>query len=235
MSNNQIPTFDRIASGWYNFRHHTIFRTELEALARRWAKGKLLNIGCGHGADFVPFKDNFDLTGVDISSEMLKYAAKFTEKYGFSALLKQADMQSLPFPDMSFDFTIVVASLHHLEDRTSREKALKEIFRILKPGGEAFITVWNAWQPRFIFRERDTLIPWRSKEGNVNRFYHLYSYGELEGALRLAGFEILDSFPESTYRFPLKYFSRNICLLVKKPMKDLFSKHQTDNINFKNM
>ncbi|MDI6814609.1 MAG: class I SAM-dependent methyltransferase, partial [Dehalococcoidales bacterium] len=39
---------------------------------------------------------------------------------------------------------------------------------------------------------------------------------ELEKLVKKAGFEVLKSFPESSYRCPIKFFSRNICLLVKK-------------------
>ena len=63
MSNEQIDVFDQIAPGWYHFRHHSIFTSELNALAERWQKGRLLNLGCGHGADFIPFKDSFELYG----------------------------------------------------------------------------------------------------------------------------------------------------------------------------
>ena len=63
--------FNRIAPGWYNFRHWSIFRSELESLAQRWHRGKLLNIGCAHGPDFLHFRQNFDLYGVDFSSRML--------------------------------------------------------------------------------------------------------------------------------------------------------------------
>ncbi|APV44286.1 Methyltransferase domain-containing protein [Dehalogenimonas formicexedens] len=211
------PTFDRIAAGWYGFRHRTIFKTELDSLARRWEKGKLLNLGCGHGADFLPFKDSFDLTGIDISSEMLKFAEKFMRKHGFQADLKQADMRLIPYRDASFDFELAVASLHHIDDKPGREKAAREMFRVLKPGGEAFITVWNAFQPRFIFRNRDVHIPWRAKDEVIERFYHLFSYRELEKLFESAGFRIISSRPESTYHLPVKYFSRNICLLVQKP------------------
>ena len=64
----KIEVFDRMAPGWYGFRHHSIFRPELETLAKRWQKGRLLNIGSGHGPDFLPFKDNFELYGLDFSS-----------------------------------------------------------------------------------------------------------------------------------------------------------------------
>ena len=68
----KIEVFDQMAPGWYNFRHYSIFIPELEMLAKRWQKGKLLNLGSGHGADFLPFKDNFELYGVDFSGEMIK-------------------------------------------------------------------------------------------------------------------------------------------------------------------
>ena len=73
--------FDRIAPGWYNFRHWSIFRSELEEMARRWQRGRLLNAGCGHGADFLPFIRGFDLYGVDFSSDMLRFARKYAEKF----------------------------------------------------------------------------------------------------------------------------------------------------------
>jgi tRNA (uracil-5-)-methyltransferase TRM9 len=214
--NDNSPTFDHIAAGWYNFRHHTIFKTELEALALRWKCGKLLNIGCGHGADFLPFKDSFQLFGIDISSEMLKYSGKFQRKHGFTAQLTQADMRLLPFPDASFDFALAVASIHHIECKSDRIKAVQELHRVLKPGGEAFITVWNAYQLRFLFKGRNIMIPWRNKDEVVQRFYHLFSFREAENLVRSAGFKIIYSHPESRYHLPVKYFSRNICLLIKK-------------------
>jgi len=88
--------------------------------------------------------------------------------------------------------------------------------RVLKPGGEAFITVWNRWQPRFWLSRREVAVPWRKKGETVYRYYYLFSYGELERLVQEAGFEVLKSFPESAYRFPIKFFSRNICLLVRK-------------------
>ena len=215
--NNGSKTFDHIAAGWYNFRHHTIFKTELGSLARRWRSGKLLNVGCGHGADFLPFKNSLALVGIDISSGMLKYAERYMGKYGFTAELKQGDMRSLPFPDASFDFAMAVASIHHIDSKLGRIEAIQELYRILKPGGEAFVTVWNASQPRFIFKQRDILVPWRSKEEVIDRFYHLFSYGELEKLVKSVGFKIISSRPESSYRLPIKYYSRNICVLIKKP------------------
>jgi len=212
---NNKEIFDRIAPSWYNFRHWSIFRTELEALADRWQKGRLLNVGCAHGPDFLPFKDDFELYGVDFSAGMLKFAEKYSQKFGFSVELKRADVRKLPHPDESFDWAISVATYHHLGGGEHRE-ALQELKRVLKPGGEAFITVWNRWQPRFCFKPKEVKVPWRQKGKTLYRRYYLFSYAELERLAKEAGFEVLSSFPESTYRFPLKAFSKNICLLVKR-------------------
>ena len=213
MTNN---VFDEIAPGWYNFRHWTIFRKELEDLAIKWSEGKLLNIGCAHGPDFLPFTQNFELHGIDSSYEMLKYALKYSSKFNFTVQLAQADARYLPYTDQTFDFVIAVATYHHIRYKVERLKALFELRRILKSNGEAFITVWNGWQPRFLFKNKEQTVPWRKQGRNLYRYYYLFNYPEFEGLVKQAGFRILKSFPESSYRFPIKLFSRNICLLIQK-------------------
>jgi SAM-dependent methyltransferase len=208
--------FSQIAPGWYNFRHWPIFRYELEGLARRWQKGKLLNLGCAHGPDFLPFRGSFELYGVDFSLEMLRLARKYSQKFDFTVNLSLANVSSLPFADQTFDWAISVATYHHIRDREKREVALNELWRVLAPGGEAFITVWNRWQRRFWLKSKEVAIPWQTKGETLERYYYLFSYPELEKLARQAGFEIIKSFPESSYHWPLKFFSRNICLLVRK-------------------
>ena len=208
--------FNQIAPSWYNFRHWSIFAKELEVLAKRWQKGKLLNLGCAHGPDFLPFKQNFELYGVDFSPEMIKYARKYAQKFNFEVKLAVTDVRHLPYPDETFNWAISVATYHHIKSEAERQKALGELKRVLKPGGEAFITVWNRHQHRFWFSSKEVAVPWRQRDKTLQRYYYLFSYGELERLVKRAGFQVLKSFPESSYHFPLKAFSKNICLLVKR-------------------
>jgi tRNA (uracil-5-)-methyltransferase TRM9 len=208
--------FNQIAPGWYNFRHRSIFGDELEILAQRWRRGRLLNVGCAHGPDFLPFEEGFERHGVDFSRNMLQFARKYAEKNNLSVNLVEADARHLPYADESFDFAIAVATYHHIENSEERLLALKELRRVLKPGGEAFITVWNKWQPRFWLKPKNIMVPWKSKNKTLYRYYHLFSYRELEKIARDAGFKVVKSFPESSYKFPIKMFSRNICMLVRK-------------------
>ena len=209
-------TYNQIASSRYNFRHYSRFQAELEELTERWSGGKLLNVGCAHGADFIPFKESYELYGLDYSIEMIKLAEKYAVKNQFKAELKEADVRQLPYANDFFDVAIAIAVYHHLEDAAGRLQALKELYRVLKPGGEAFITVWNRWQPRHWLQKKSFMQPWNTKEKKLFRFYYLFTYGEFEKLARKAGFKVLKSYPEARYKFPITAFSRNICLLVRK-------------------
>ena len=215
MADNLRQVYNQIAPSWYNYRHHTRYRRELELLAAEWQSGNLLNIGCGHGADFLPFTANFELFGIDFSEEMIKLARKYGEKYRFSANLAVAEACELPFKDACFDHIIAIAIYHHLKDE-QRPLAFKELKRVLKPGGEAFIAVWNRWQPRFWSGRHEILQPWKTKEKTLYRYYNLFSYKELVNLAKGEGFKVVRAFFQSPHPVPLKFFSRNICLLVRK-------------------
>jgi len=208
--------FDLIAPGWYNFRHWSIFRTELEALAQRWRQGKLLNLGCAHGPDFLSFHKGFELYGVDFSSEMIKGARRYCRKFDLTVNLSLADVGCLPFSDRSFDWAVAIATYHHIKGEKEQQRALGELWRVLAPGAEAIVTVWNRWQRRFWFKPKEITVPWRTGGKTIERYYYLFSYPELEKLARQAGFEIVKSFPESSYQHRFKFFSRNICLLLRK-------------------
>jgi len=208
--------FDQIAESWYRVRHWPLLRKELEEIAATWQCGNLLNVGCAHGPDFIPFIRGFQLCGVDSSSGMLRQALKYSAKLKVYVNLAAADALFLPFPDNTFDWAISVATYHHIEGREQREKAFSELRRVLKPRGEAFISVWNHGQPRFWFKSKEQQIPWRVNERTVYRYYHLFSYGELRKLIVKTGWEIISMAPERSYHFPMRDFSRNICVLVKK-------------------
>ena len=90
---------------------------------------KVLDVGCGVGflSQLYP---NFDITGIDISDEMLKRNPHTWVK---------APAEAIPFPDNTFDFVVCRSLLHHLDVPA---KGLAEMVRVLKPGGK-----WVAWEP----------------------------------------------------------------------------------------
>jgi tRNA (uracil-5-)-methyltransferase TRM9 len=102
--------FDQIAESWYRIRHWPLLKEELEELATRWQSGKLLNVGCAHGPDFLPFTQGFELCGVDSSPGMIKQALRYSAKFKFYVHLITADALFLPFPNNTFDWALTTIS-----------------------------------------------------------------------------------------------------------------------------
>lgn len=213
--NGKQSYYDDIAESWYRLRHWTRFKRELEDTAASWKGGRLLNVGCAHGPDFLPFKDKFELWGLDSSEQMIRMGVKYGRKFNMDANLMVADAVYLPFGDKTFDWAISVAAYHHIAGKQHRVIAFRELRRVLKPGGEALITVWNRWQSKFWNKGSEVMVPWKTGDKQVLRYYYLFTYPEIEGLLKKNGFHIIKTFPEYGFKLPLKLFSQNICVLVK--------------------
>ena len=216
MSTTAGRFYDQIAQSYYNYRHWTRWRAELDEMAQRWQRGRLLNIGCAHGPDFLPFKQGLELWGVDCSIELLKLAPRYCGKFQFQANLLLGDARCLPFPDNAFDWAVSTATYHHIQGAAAREQAFAELKRVLKPGGEAFVTVWNRWQPQNWLRPREVMLPWKTRGGTFYRYYYLFSFAELRSLLTRVGFEVIKLSGESKGGFSRRVFPRNICALVRK-------------------
>jgi ubiquinone/menaquinone biosynthesis C-methylase UbiE len=95
--------------------------------------GHLLDIGCGTGFIIHLAADIFDeIHGIDITPEMM---AQVNLSSG-NITLQEASAESLPFPDGSYDAVTAYSFLDHLEDVSLM---FKEVARVLRPGGRAYI------------------------------------------------------------------------------------------------
>jgi tRNA (uracil-5-)-methyltransferase TRM9 len=209
--------FDAMAPTWYGVRHWPLLQRELEALALRWQRGRVANLGCGTGADFLPFVRDFELVGLDFSRGMLRNALRYVAKHEVRAALIQGELRHLPFEDSSFDHAIGIACYHHLRGDVERQLALGELQRILRPGGEAFLSVWNHAQPRFESLPQDQFVPWQTAGVTLTRYYHLFTRDEFEALLRRCGFEILQLGFGTRRDISTEEDTRNICALVRRP------------------
>ena len=170
-------------------------RTKMWACVKRFlgtSSGKhILDIGCGNGKNMI--FPGITFTGVDFCPEFVDIC----RKRGLDVV--EADMKCLPFPDEKFDGVMAVASYHHLDNDKDRKKALCEMYRVLKKGGEVMIVVWAKEQEddsRFVFDSDvktsafgcDEYVEWKVKsidneknEKNeiYERYYHIYGKGDL--------------------------------------------------------
>lgn len=211
--------FDVIASTWYGVRHWPLLPRELVELAARWQHGRIANLGCGVGSDFLPFTGDFHMVGLDFSRGMLRQALRHMARHATHSPLVQGDLACLPFADASFDHAIGIACYHHIQGESARRKAFFELRRILKPGGEAFVSVWNHLQPRFRSLEQDQFVQWRDGDTTLKRYYHLFTGEELRAELQRAGFEIVRIGHSRMRHDATKEDQRNICALLRNPLE----------------
>ena len=103
------------------------------------AETKILDVGCGAGfLSNALAKEGLNITGVDLSPESLKVAAKYDETK--SVKYQTADAYHLPFADQSFDVLTAMDFLEHVEDP---KEVIKEFSRVLKPGGLFIFHTFN--------------------------------------------------------------------------------------------
>jgi SAM-dependent methyltransferase len=95
-------------------------------------------MGCGAGhASFTAAGQVAEVTAYDLSSQMLEVVAAAAKEKGFSNIVtQQGYAETLPFADASFDVVISRYSAHHWHDVG---QALREVKRVLKPGGVMII------------------------------------------------------------------------------------------------
>lgn len=148
---------------------------------------RVLEVGIGPATDFVRFaRAGALLTGVDLTEHAVRLARRRLELEGLSADVQRADAESLPFDDQTFDFVYAWGVVHHTEHP---DKAVQEIVRVTKPGGEVCAMVYHrhslvavqSWIVNALLRGR----PWRSFREVIWRYHEsvgtrAYSIGEAQ-------------------------------------------------------
>ncbi|KAG4302322.1 hypothetical protein PCANB_001428 [Pneumocystis canis] len=150
-----------------------------------------LDIGCGNGRHLNLRSDIFIL-GIDRCDTFMKLISDTS-----NVLI--GDALSLPIRPI-FDFCLSIAVIHHFATNARRIAALRELLAVLRPGGVALIIVWALEQKDLrkkwnIYDSQNALIPWHLPQTNntqqkptqVDRYYYLFRYGELEQCIEAAG------------------------------------------------
>jgi len=105
----------------------------LKSFSKLKPNKKILEVGCGQGIGEKIITKNFhpsEYYGIDLDEKMIKRAQKRKSSKRF---FQTADVTNLPFDDASFDAVFDFGIIHHVPNW---KDSLKEIKRVLKPGGE---------------------------------------------------------------------------------------------------
>jgi tRNA (uracil-5-)-methyltransferase TRM9 len=166
--------YDKIAS------HFDKTRYKKWPVVEEYLKDKMdqlgADVGCGNGKYL-----NFNIIGTDYCQKLVQIAGQ----KGYEGTV--GDGLATGFKSDSFDFCISIAVIHHFSTPERRLAAIKELLRIVRPGGSCLVYVWAMEQEknsRRRFETQDEMVSWKTVEDGepktYERYYHLFVKGELD-------------------------------------------------------
>lgn len=175
---------------WYTALRRLIFQS-LELELPDWRDKRILDVGCGTGAILERLGNPERNVGIDLAPE----AVSLSKQRGLNNV-RQGDICALSFSDASFDAVICSSVLYHqwVDDV---ESAVREMHRVLRPGGVVLINV-----PAFPFL--------RSRHDEAVMTARRFRKKDLGGLLGKQNFEIRRLTYWTTFLFPLAVAARTL-------------------------
>jgi ubiquinone/menaquinone biosynthesis C-methylase UbiE len=122
--------------------------------------GQVLEVGCGRGVAlpcFARLLERARLVGIDVDRRLLEVAHERARESGVRVELQCADVRALPFESGSFDLVVDFGTCYHIGELA---RALREIVRVLKPGGRFVSETVSSQLLSHPFRTRGRRLPW---------------------------------------------------------------------------
>jgi len=142
---------------------------------------RLLEVGCANGVyTFALARLGFQMTGLDLSPECVHTATQQAERVGLTHInFTVGDAEALSqFDDNTFDGVISFSTLRYVPNLA---KAIRELYRVLRPGGIAVVDFPNKRSPWFTFMK-----PLLTGQTHIHD--HQYTTGQIKRMLQEAGF-----------------------------------------------
>lgn len=204
MKEHTYPIMFRVEqSHWWYTGRRKILASFLDDICRRVTdrRPRILDVGCGTGANLLMLSKYGDAEGVDVSEDALA----FCRERGLEQV-KLGAAEKLPYDDATFDLVTALDVVEHLDDDLA---GLREMRRVLRPGGRVLLFV-----PTFMFL-------WGVQD-DVSNHRRRYRLPELRHVLEQAGFEIeRTTYANVTFFLPI--------LLARKLMRVTGIKAESEN------
>ena len=153
-------------------------------LLNRWKtqeKREFLDLGCGMGRHSILFgKNKFNVSCFDISAEAIKRTKEWAEQENLQFDYKIGDMIEIPYKNEQFDCILCRNVIAHT-DTEGIKKVINEIYRVLKPEGECYLTHFYADYKlaKKLFSEFEIVqiyqvVDYHEKETEVTESYHYH-------------------------------------------------------------
>jgi ubiquinone/menaquinone biosynthesis C-methylase UbiE len=208
-------------------RSRSVISEELQSLSNFAKRGDVvLDSGCASGRFYGVLKEkNINYSGIDISESLIKIAKKNYPGIDF----RVGNAMDMPFTENYFDKIYSISVIHNIPSGNFQMQYLKELKRVLKPGGLLIMRVWDLW-PRKNFWQSfikysflkiigkskadfgDIFLPWKDQSGRIvaQRYFHAFTESEIENLVKEAGLKIKKIWRDGQRQ------RRNIYLIAEK-------------------
>jgi ubiquinone/menaquinone biosynthesis C-methylase UbiE len=151
---------------------------------------RVLDVACGTGLVSLPAAtavgEEGEVVGTDLSARMVEAAGEAARSRGLSSVrFERMDAEKLALEDGAFDAALNALGLMYVPDPPA---ALREMKRVLRPGGRAVAAVWGA-RARCGWAEIFPIVDRRVESDVCPMFFQLGTAGQLERELEIAGFD----------------------------------------------
>ncbi|MDZ4230184.1 MAG: class I SAM-dependent methyltransferase [Dehalococcoidales bacterium] len=207
-----------------SFGSYVIYRTVGTVSVIRWIEWrkllewlqpeegeKVLDIACGAGELSLKIAGKgCEVYGIDMSAGAIEFAGRLSERAKTPCKFGIGDAEHLPYPEEHFDKIVCSSSLEHFNDDG---QALREMSRVLKPGGKVVLTVDSLTYPMSA--------ELKDRHRKMHFVAHYYTRETLKESLNIAGLELrrssylLNSFlTDFFYKLRIRYRPATIVWLA---------------------
>ena len=182
-------------------KHYSLIKT----FEKFRSNNRILDIGCFNGIFLKGAKDlNWEVYGTEVSSDVIKHAVQNTD----GGDIRYGELEEINYPDNYFDVIVLLDVIEHLPDPY---KTVKEINRILRPGGLLYFDTpnFNSLERYIVGKKLHTIFPWH--------FYY-FTPSSVKNLLKQSGFAKIDCISSGFGTFS-----------IYDPLEDLFKKGNISN------
>ncbi len=212
-------------------RHH-VWELMLDFMDRLKPGQTLVDVGAGNARllDVVP--EGVEYIGIEPSGSLREFAIRRLENHKRSKMLA-GEFPKLDLQDNIADAVTCVAVLHHVPSDLERQESIKELHKILKPGGQLILSVWNLRSKRFLSWEMikrawlripgfeggdrgDLYYIWKAGKTPKNRYVHAFTLKEFKSLFNEIDWKIERVGAYDSQGWTSMFLGRNLVAIVRK-------------------
>lgn len=171
---------------------------------------RILDLGAGKGYFLLDVaREGIDVEGLEYNPAYVERARLLLRNAGYNVIVTEGPGESVPYQECSFDFVNASEVIEHVQDP---EQVLREVFRILTPGGSAYVSIPNRfgmkdphyklygvnWLPRAWSDQYIALFGRSKKYGDLSAGHqrlsemHYFTYPAFSRLAEEIGFSVMD-------------------------------------------